>query len=101
MSALVQAGFAAYRAARDAYDAVLTLAYDRAESATNGALLNARGRAKGIDPASLFLGPAVHAYAYASPELVEHWEKHPRVTFAEFEHRWMSEREAEYLAAIA
>jgi hypothetical protein len=101
MSALVRAGFAGYREARDAYDSVLTLAYDRAEEATNGALLNARGRAKGINPATLFLGPAVRAYAYASPELVDHWEKHPRVTFAEFERRWMSEREAEYLAAIA
>ncbi|CAH0253715.1 hypothetical protein [Microbacterium sp. Bi128] len=101
MSALVRAGFADYRAARDAYDSVLTLAYDRAEAATNGALLNARGKAKGVDPATLFLGPAVRAYAYASPELVEHWEQHPRVTFTEFEQWWIREREAEYVAAIA
>lgn len=97
----MQAGFAAYRAARDEFDAVLTLAYDRAEAATNGALLNSRGRAKGVDPESLFLGPAVRAYAYASPELVEHWESHPRVTFAEFEQRWIAEHEAEYMGAIA
>lgn len=60
-------------------------AYLAAEAECNGALLNARGRAAGIDAYSLFIGSGSRARAYASPELIEHWSRHPRVTFAEFE----------------
>lgn len=98
---IISEAFAERREAREAFDVVLWSAYMRAEEATNGALLNVRGRQKGIDPQSLFMGPAVRAYAYASPELVEHWETYPRVTYAEFERRWVREREAEMIGAVA
>jgi hypothetical protein len=99
---IISEGFADWREAREAYDAVLLSAYARAEEATNGALLNARGRAAaGVTAISLFMGPAVRAYAYASPELVEHWEKYPRMTFADFERQWLRNRAAEMFGAVA
>jgi hypothetical protein len=42
---------------------------------------------------SLFKGPDVRARAYASEELIEHWERHPRMTFEAFEAQWMEARE--------
>jgi hypothetical protein len=74
-----------WRALRDEFENVRAAAYERAVDDTNGALLNARGRAKGIDAWDLFIGPAVRANAYASDELREHWAKHGRLTFAEYE----------------
>jgi len=80
-------GFArdTWRALRDEFETVRTAAYERAVDETNGALLNARGRAKGVDAWDLFIGPAARANAYASDELRDHWARHGRLTFAEFE----------------
>jgi len=70
--------------ARRMYDEYVYRQYLAAEDATNGYLLNRRGRAKGINPAQLFSGPARIAYAYASDELKEWWAEHGRLTQAEF-----------------
>ncbi|AUG29579.1 MULTISPECIES: hypothetical protein [Microbacterium] len=94
MSARIAAGFAEWRECRAEYDQVLYARYERAAEACNEALLNERGRRKRIDPISLFMGPSIRAYAYASPELIEHWEAYPRLTYAEFELQWMSSRES-------
>lgn len=72
------------REARAMYDEYVYRQYLAAEEATNGYLLNRRGRAKGINPAQLFSGPARIAYAYASDELKEWWAEHGRLTQAEF-----------------
>ena len=98
---IISDAFYAWRECRADYDAVLYTAYEAAEEATNGAMLNARGRQKGVDPFSLFMGPETRALAYASEELVEHWESHPRVTFAAFEKRWQAQREAEMIDGAA
>ncbi|MFJ6707019.1 MULTISPECIES: phage minor capsid protein [unclassified Streptomyces] len=55
-----------------------------AEEATNGYLLNRAARAAGVDPASLFTGPAHVAYARASEDLTRWWQDHPRTTLAEY-----------------
>lgn len=94
---LVSEAFAAWRECREDYEDLLLVQFERAEEATRGALLNARGRAAGVDPRSLFMGNETRALAYASEELVEHWRTHPRVTFAAFERRWAADREAEML----
>jgi len=70
-------------------------AYEHAERACHGVLLNARGKRLGIDPYSLFIGSDIRARAYASPELIEHWAKHPRVTFARFEEQHTDRRGGE------
>lgn len=90
---LISDGFAAWRECRADYDDTLYAQYEAAEEATRGAMLNARGRARGIDAFSLFMGPEVRALAYASEELVEHWATHPRVTFAAFEKQWQRNRD--------
>lgn len=98
---LISDAFAEWRECRAEYDETLYTRYAAAEEATRGAMLNARGRAKGIDPFSLFMGPEVRALAYASEELVEHWAQHPRVTFAKFEKQWQRNRLAELIEDAA
>ncbi|WP_331757307.1 phage minor capsid protein [Streptomyces albidoflavus] len=72
------------REAREMYFEWATLQYQAAEDATNGYLLNRRGREQGVDPGSLFTGPARIAYAYASDELKAFWRKQERKTQQQF-----------------
>ncbi|MER7750388.1 phage capsid protein, partial [Streptomyces bacillaris] len=72
------------REAREMYDEYVMRQYLAAEDATNGYLLNRKARADGIDPGSLFSGPARIAYARASDELKEWWAANGRLTQAEF-----------------
>jgi hypothetical protein len=95
---IIRAAFAEWRACRHDYDEVLYAQYVRAEEATNGRLVNAEGRARGIDPLSLFMGTRARAYRWASEELRDHWEKHPRVPFVEFERQWSAARDQERFA---
>lgn len=76
---------ATWHALRAEFENVRQAAYDRAVNDTNGALLNERGREKGIDAYDLFIGNETRARAYASPELLEHWDRYPRLTFAAYE----------------
>jgi ribosomal protein S26 len=55
-----------------------------AENATNGYMLNKAGKAKDIDERTLFTGPESRVRAYASPELIEFFESHPRPTRASY-----------------
>ncbi|KAB1883652.1 hypothetical protein F6W70_13730 [Microbacterium maritypicum] len=98
---IISEAFNAWRECRAEYDDTLYAQYEAAEAATNGAMLNARGRQKGIDPFSLFMGNERRALAYASEELVEHWQSHPRVTFEKFEKQWQAQREAELMEDAA
>ena len=63
---LIGDAFAGWRECRSEYDETLYTQYVAAEEATRGAMLNARGRAKGIGPISLFLGNETRALAHAS-----------------------------------
>ncbi|KIP90176.1 hypothetical protein RU09_11900 [Microbacterium sp. MEJ108Y] len=98
---IVSEAFNAWRECRAEYDETLYAQFDAAEEATNGAMLNARGREKGIDPFTLFMGNETRARAYASEELLEHWETHPRITFTMFERKWQRQREAELIEDAA
>ena len=98
---IISEAFNAWRECRAEYDNTLYAQFVAAEEATRGAMLNARGREKGIDPFSLFMGNETRALAYASEELVEHWETHPRITFAKFERAWQRQREAELIEDAA
>ncbi len=51
-----------------------------AEAATNGFMLNQAGRYRGIDERSLFVGPESRVRKYASAELIEWFQFHPRPT---------------------
>lgn len=98
---IISEAFSAWRECRAEYDETLYAQYEAAESATNGAMLNARGREKGIDPFTLFMGNENRALAYASEELIEHWQSHPRITFEKFERAWQRQREAELIEDAA
>lgn len=98
---IISDAFSTWRECRADYDETLYRQYMAAEEATSGAMLNARGRGKGIDPFTLFMGNETRALAYASEELVEYWRAHPRVTFAKFERQWQRDREAELLEGAA
>jgi hypothetical protein len=72
------------REARALYDEYVYRQYLAAEDACNGYLLNKKAQAAGVNPATLFSGPARIAYARASDELKEWWQEHGRLTQAEF-----------------
>lgn len=91
MSALFKLAARQWRTMRAEFETVREVHYRAAEEATNGYLLNARGRKARIDPYSLFIGSDLRAYAYASDELIEHWEKHPRLTLAAYERQTLDE----------
>ncbi|KAB1141442.1 phage capsid protein [Streptomyces luteolifulvus] len=72
------------REARALYDEYVYRQYLQAEDDCNGYLLNKKAKTAGINPATLFSGPARIAYARASDELKEWWAEHGRLTQAEF-----------------
>ncbi|MFB8415435.1 phage minor capsid protein [Streptomyces albidoflavus] len=85
------------REARQLYSEYTYRQYLAAEDACRGYLLSKKAAADGVDPASLFSGPAHVAYARASDELKDWWAKNGRLTQAEFvqqvtgrEQRWAS-----------
>jgi len=55
-----------------------------AEAATNGYMLNKAGKRADIDERTLFTGPEYRVAKYASPELIEYFQDHPRPTRATF-----------------
>lgn len=59
---------------RRMYAEHVAMSYVQAEGATRGNVLTPAGRAKGIDPMSLWSGRAASARKYASDELKQHWE---------------------------
>jgi hypothetical protein len=70
--------------AREMYDEHVYHQYLSAEDELRGVLLNRRGQAAGLNPVTLFSGPAHVAHANASDELREWWGKHGRMTQGEF-----------------
>lgn len=70
--------------AREMYAEYVYRQYLDAEDACRGYLLNKKAQTDGVDPMSLFSGPARIAHARASDELREWWAKHGRLTQAEF-----------------
>ncbi|WP_406014332.1 phage minor capsid protein [Streptomyces sp. NBC_00984] len=79
--------------AREMYAEYVYRQYLDAEEACRGYLLNKRAQVDGIDPMSLFSGPARIAHARASDELREWWAKHGRLTQAEFIEKATGERQ--------
>ncbi|MCI4045471.1 phage minor capsid protein [Streptomyces sp. TRM75563] len=70
--------------AREMYAEYVYRQYLDAEAACRGYLLNKKAQTDGIDPMSLFSGPARIAHARASDELREWWAANGRLTQAEF-----------------
>lgn len=77
------------QACREEYDAHLSTSYTAAETECRGQLLSREGLAKGIDPQSLFTGPAARVRKYASEELRTWFGRHGRITYAEWKYQWL------------
>ncbi|MDO5633291.1 MAG: hypothetical protein Q4G34_00240 [Micrococcus sp.] len=71
------------------YRAEVERRYLLAEEATNGYMVNRRGRALGLTGWDLFNSRANNFYAFASEELLEHVAISGRVTLADFETAWL------------
>lgn len=75
---------------RAEFDLVVQAAYEAAEVAVNARFLNRRGMAAGVDSYSLMTGPFSRVEAFASPELVEHFEHVGRPSLERFEREWLA-----------
>jgi hypothetical protein len=69
-----------YTARRTARGEAIETAWLAAQADTRGNMLDRRGREAGINERTLFTGPESRARKYASEELLNHWENHPRPT---------------------
>lgn len=83
-------------ACRDAYQLYLEAWLAGAEEATNGVLVNARGRALGFHATALITGPGHHKRraAYATDEMRDYFARHPMLTYQQFEAQWLREHTA-------
>jgi hypothetical protein len=81
-------------ASREEHHLAVHAAYLDAERETRGHMLNAKGRAAGVDPRTLWTGTERRAYAYASEELRNYWDHHGRLTGAEWRKQQASQRAA-------
>jgi hypothetical protein len=68
------------RAAEQEYRDEVYRQWLAAEAATKGYLLSRAGQRRGIDERSLFTGPESRVLKYASAELIEWFQSHPRPT---------------------
>lgn len=64
--------------------------YDKALEVCSGVLVNKAGRADHVDGYSLFQGTLRRAERFASEELREYWETHPRLSLEDYELQWLS-----------
>jgi hypothetical protein len=70
---------------RAEFQLLVNAAHERASEECRGSLLNRAGKAKRIDAVTLFYGPRNRAMCYASEELIDWWERNPRITFEQYE----------------
>lgn len=70
--------------ARKAYKDYIYQLYLQAEFAMHGHMLTKEGESKNLSPLALFSGPESRVAKYASPELVEWFELHGRLTFKDW-----------------
>jgi hypothetical protein len=78
---------------RAEFSLTLEAAYAKAEHETNGNMLSRRGRAEGVDAFSLLIGPYSRVLAFASEELIQHFEAVGRPSLARFEREWIGSRQ--------
>lgn len=87
----------AEQSCREEYESFVQSSYVSAENDCRGVLLNRDGLAAGIDPSSLFSGPASRVRKYASEELRTWFARRGRITYGEWKYQWLgreSDRES-------
>lgn len=94
MSLTFDSAIAIWRGLRAEFELYRECQHQAATEDCNAVLLNRDALARGIDSYSLFIGPRARAERWASPELVEWWQSHGRMTFAEYEAQRLEEIQA-------
>lgn len=87
----------AQQRAKEDYQVYVYNQFLRAESETNGNLVNAKGRSRNVDPLELFSGDPRMAANYASDELKTWFRHNGHFSFKAFRHQvlgWESDRAA-------
>lgn len=90
----------AEQSCREEYESFVQGSYVSAENDCRGVLLNRDGLAAGIDPSSLFSGPASRVRKYASEELRTWFARQGRTTYVEWKYQWFG-RESDRVSARA
>lgn len=91
-SPLIRAALDRIAELRAEHRLIIEAEYAQAEIETNGAMLNERGRMRGIHPYDLFTHNRTFFSAYASEEMVEWRAAHPHLSFEDYE-RMMTDTE--------
>lgn len=73
---------------REDWQDYVAVQYDKALEDCCGVLVNKLGLSEGIQSESLFTGHLSRAKKYASEELIQWWEEHPRMTMTDYEYQW-------------
>jgi hypothetical protein len=92
MSAIFEEAALTYAECRAEYELVLEAEVEAAEVEANGRTVNRKGLRRGVTTYDLYTHNEVYARAYASREMTDWWEDHPRPTFARFELQWLRNR---------
>lgn len=92
MSVIFQSAAALWADMKAEYEAHVESAYTTAEAATNGCMVTAEARHRGITGYDLMTGPSARAYRWATEELKDHWDATPRPDLAQFEMDWFMSR---------
>ena len=82
---------------REDYTLFVHAQYLKAEEDCHGVMVSAEGKAKGVDPISLFSGPHRRAAKYASEELQRWFHDNGRQTFEMFRYSYFN-RDSDYKA---
>lgn len=89
MSAIFERAARQWQEMHHAYLLARRAQIDEAERVTRGNLINEEGRRRFVSVYDLFSGNQTYARKYASPELIEFWHDHPRLTLMAFEQQWL------------
>lgn len=85
---------------RDSWKNRVWATYEAAEQATNGYMVNAAGRAKGVGDAQLFIADEAFVRKYATPELQEWFDQGNRVTLDEHRAELLGDHQGAYRARM-
>lgn len=90
ISSIFKQAAAQWHEMRSDYLSHIDSEYDKALEACSGVLVNKEGRAQCVDGYDLFKGSQYRADKYASEELKEYWQAHPRLSLMDYELQWMT-----------
>lgn len=89
MSAIFERASQQWAEMHSEFERYVEASYNKALEACGGVLVNTEGKAQHVDGYSLFTGPAIRAYRFASWELQQFWAENPRLSMNDYETQWI------------